>query len=282
MDSIPRFIDIISDSTGETAEKVVRAALLQFPGSGAQVRLHTRVRSTESVRVLLEQGAADRALVLFTIVSPELREFIHQSSYELKVEAVDLIGSLIAKIGSFLDAKPINLPSAMLPLSEEYFRRIEAVEFAVKSDDGREPRNFKKADLILVGVSRTSKTPLSTLLAQRGLKVANYPLVLGVDPPPEIEEAPQDRCVGLTIALEQLVQIRRARLKQLGMPVDTNYGLRDHVREELEFAGTIFRKHPLWPVIDVTGRAIEETAVIILETLRERDEKRVAMATGGI
>jgi regulator of PEP synthase PpsR (kinase-PPPase family) len=276
------FIDILSDSTGETAEKVVRAALLQFPGSGVQIRLHTRVRTTEAARAILEQGAVDRALVLFTVVSPELREFIHQSSYELKVEAVDLIGSLIAKIGSFLEKAPINLPSAMLPLSDEYFRRIEAVEFAVKSDDGREPRNFKKADIVLVGVSRTSKTPLSTLIAQRGLKVANQPLVLGVDMPPELEEAPQDRCVGLTIGLEQLVQIRRARLKQLGMPVDTNYGLRDHVREEIEYANGLFRKHPMWPVIDVTGRAIEETAVIILETLRDRDEKRANMATGGL
>ncbi len=275
-----RFIDIVSDSTGETAERVVRAALLQFPGQPVQLRLHTRVRNVEGVRGILVQAAADGALVFFTVVSPELRESIHASTSELKVDAVDLIGSLITKIGSFLEASPINLPSAMLPLSEEYFRRIEAVEFAVKSDDGREPRNFKKADIVLVGVSRTSKTPLSTLIAQRGLKVANYPIVLGVEPPPEIEEAPQDRCVGLTISIEQLVQIRRARLKQLGMPVDTNYGLRDHVREELDFAEAIFHRHPSWPVIDVTGRAIEETAVIILETLRERDKLRAAAASG--
>ncbi len=282
MEGPPHFVDILSDSTGETAEKVVRAALLQFPGAGVQIRLHTRVRTPEGARAILERAAADRALVLFTVVAPEMREFIHQTSYELKVEPVDLIGSLIAKIGSFLEQKPINLPSAMLPLSDEYFRRIEAVEFAVKSDDGREPRNFRKADLVLLGVSRTSKTPLSTLLAQRGLKVANYPIVLGVEPPPEVDEAPQDACVGLTIALEQLVQIRRARLKQLGMPVDTNYGLRDHVREELEFAQAIFRKHPQWPVIDVTGRAIEETAVIILETLRNRDEVKARAAAGGL
>src|SRR6185369_7274198 len=150
---------------------------------------------------------------------------------------------------------------------------IEAVEFAVKSDDGKEPRNFKKADLILVGVSRTSKTPLSTLIAQRGLKVANQPLVLGVPPPPELIEAPQDRVVGLTIGIEQLCQIREARLRQLGMPVETNYALREHVRAELDFARALFRANPSWPVIDVTGRAIEETAVIILETLKDRDER---------
>jgi regulator of PEP synthase PpsR (kinase-PPPase family) len=265
-------IDVLSDSTGETAEKVVRAAMLQFPHSGAQIRVHTRVRTKESARPLLERAAEEQALVVFTVVSPELREYIHQASYELKVEALDLIGSLIGKLSTFLDRQPINMPSAMLPLSDEYFRRIEAVEFTVKSDDGKEPRNFKKADLVLVGVSRTSKTPLSTLLAQRGLKVANLPLVLGVQPPPELNEASQDRVVGLTIGLDPLVEIRKARLKQLGMSVDTAYGLREQVREELDFAQRIFREHPAWPVIDVTGRAIEETAVIILESLKERDE----------
>ena len=263
---------MLSDSTGETAERVVRAAMLQYPHTGAQIRVHTRVRTKEAARPLLERAAAEGALVVFTVVSPELREFIHAQSYELKVEALDLIGSLIGKLSTFLDRQPINTPSAMLPLSDEYFRRIEAVEFTVKSDDGKEPRNFKKADLVLVGVSRTSKTPLSTLLAQRGLKVANLPIVLGVPAPPELEEASQDRIVGLTIGLDPLVEIRKARLKQLGMSVDSAYGLRDQVREELEYAQRIFRDHPGWPVIDVTGRAIEETAVIILESLKERDE----------
>ncbi len=265
-------IDVLSDSTGETAEKVVRAAMLQFPHSGAHIRVHTRVRTKEAARPVLERAARENALVVFTVVSPELREFIHASSYELKIEALDLIGSLIGKLGTFLDRQPINMPSAMLPLSDEYFRRIEAVEFTVKSDDGKEPRNFKKADLILVGVSRTSKTPLSTLLAQRGLKVANLPLVLGVPPPPELDEAPQDRIVGLTIGLDPLVEIRKARLRQLGMSVDANYGLREQVKEELEYASRIFKDHSQWPVIDVTGRAIEETAVIILESLKERDD----------
>jgi regulator of PEP synthase PpsR (kinase-PPPase family) len=231
------------------------------------------VRTKEAVRPILERAANEGALIVFTVVSPELREYIHAASYELKVEALDLIGSLIGKISTFLDRQPINMPSGMLPLSDEYFRRIEAVEFTVKSDDGKEPRNFKKADLVLVGVSRTSKTPLSTILAQRGLKVANLPLVLGVATPPELEEASQERIVGLTIGLDPLVEIRKARLKQLGLSVDASYGLRDQVKEELEYAQRIFRAHPSWPVIDVTGRAIEETAVIILESLKERDEQ---------
>jgi regulator of PEP synthase PpsR (kinase-PPPase family) len=269
----PRYIDVLSDSTGETAEKVVRAALLQFPQSGAEIRLHTRVRSKEVARPILERASQEGALVVFTVVSPELCEFVHAMTAELSIEAIDVIGALIGKLGRFLDREPINLPSAMLPLSDEYFRRIEAVEFAVKSDDGKEPRNFKKADLVLVGVSRTSKTPLSTLLAQRGLKVANLPLVLGVNPPLELLEAPQDRIVGLTIGLEQLCAIRLARLRQLGMPEETNYAMREHVRQEIEFATKLFREHPEWPVVDVTGRAIEESAVIILETMKERDTR---------
>jgi [pyruvate, phosphate dikinase]-phosphate phosphotransferase / [pyruvate, phosphate dikinase] kinase len=273
----PKYIDVLSDSTGETAEKVVRAALLQYPQAGVQIRLHTRVRTPEVARPVLERAAREGALVVFTVVSPELREFVHGSTAELNVEAIDLIGSLIGRLGIFLDREPINLPSAMLPLSDEYFRRIEAVEFAVKSDDGKEPRNFKKADIVLVGVSRTSKTPLSTLLAQRGLKVANLPLVLGVPPPLELSDAPQDRIIGLTIGIDQLCEIRQARLRQLGMPPETNYAMREHVRQELDFASQLFRAHPEWPVVDVTGRAIEETAVIILEHLKERDDRAKAL-----
>ena len=267
-----RRIEILSDSTGETAEKVIRAAMLQFPHSGSLIRLHTRVRTKDAARPILDRAAKEGALVVFTVVSPELREFIHAASYEMKIEALDLIGSLIGKLATFLDRQPINMPSAMLPLTEEYFRRIEAVEFAVKSDDGKEPRNFKKADLVLCGVSRTSKTPLSTLLAQRGLKVANYPIVLGVALPGELDEVPQARVVGLTIEIDKLVDIRKARLRQLGMPMDASYGLREQVKQELDYARQIFRDHPVWPVIDVTGRAIEETAVIILESLKDRDE----------
>lgn len=265
----PRFIDVLSDSTGETAEKVVRAALLQFPKSGALIRLHTRVRSKEVARPILERAAREHALLVFTVVAPDLREFIHQMTAELTIEAIDVIGSLIGKLGTYLDRAPIGMPSAMLPLSDEYFRRIESVEFAVKSDDGKDPRNFRKADILLVGVSRTSKTPLSLLLAQRGLKVANLPLVLHAALPYELREAPQDRIVALTIGIEQLCEIRQARLRQLGMPTETNYGMREHVREELDYAESLFRERG-WPVVDVTGRAVEESAVIVLETLRER------------
>src|ERR1017187_8770429 len=126
-------IDILSDSTGETAEKVVRAAMLQFPHSGALIRLHTRVRTKDAARPVLEAAARDGALVVFTVVSPELREFIHAQSYELKVEALDLIGSLIGKLSTFLDRQPINTPSGMIPLTEGNFRRIERAQVGGKT-----------------------------------------------------------------------------------------------------------------------------------------------------
>src|SRR5260370_5590966 len=133
--------------------------MLQFPHSGAQLRLHTRVRTKEAARPILERAAREGALVVFTVVSPELREFIHASSYELRVEALDLIGSLIGKLTVYLDRQPINMPSGMLPLSDEYFRRIEAGEFTVKSGDGKEPRNFRKADSRLGAGSRPATPP---------------------------------------------------------------------------------------------------------------------------
>jgi regulator of PEP synthase PpsR (kinase-PPPase family) len=267
-----KVIFVVSDSTGETAERVTRAALLQFPDHNIRLKLERRVRDRRGLSAILERACAQGAMVVFTLVRPELREHFNEHATRLGVRHVDVIGALIGQVGAFLEADPVNIPTAEMPLSEEYFRRVEAIEFAVKSDDGKEPRNLRKADLVLVGVSRTSKTPLSTYLAGRGFKVANVPLVLGVEPPEELDDVPGYRVVGLTVDVDQLIDIRRQRLQQLGMPPDANYGLRDHVKAELEYAHGIFRKHPEWMVVDVTNCAIEETATIILESLRERDE----------
>ena len=265
-------IFVVSDSTGETAERVVRAALLQFPDRRVRIRLFTRVRDPEAVAEVLKKANDAGAMVVFTLVSPDLREYFHEVAAQEHIESVDVIGQLIHKVANYLEATPLNRPTATMPLSEEYFRRVEAIEFAVKSDDGKEPRNLRKADLVLTGVSRTSKTPLSTYLAGRGLKVANVPLVLGVPPPPELEEVAPEKVIGLTLAIEKLLEIRKARLIQLGMPADANYGLREHVAAELEYADEIFNSHPGWMVIDDSGRAIEETATIILEALKDRED----------
>jgi len=267
-----KIIYVVSDSTGETAERVTRATLLQFPDHKVRLKIERRVRERRALTTILESAAAEGAMVVFTLVRPELRDHFNEEAALLNVRYVDVIGSLITQIGSYLQAAPVNIPSAEMPLTAEYFRRVEAIEFAVKSDDGKEPRNLHKADLVVVGVSRTSKTPLSTYLAGRGLKVANVPLVLDVEPPKELYELPGYRVVGLTIDVDQLMDIRKQRLQQLGMPPDANYGLREHVKAELEYAHAIFRDHPDWMVVDVTNCAIEETATIILDALKEREE----------
>jgi len=276
-------IYVVSDSTGETAERVTRATLLQFPDHGIRLKIERRVRDRRALSAVLQKAAIDRAMVVFTLVRPELRDHFNQEADKLGVRHVDVIGALISHIGEHLKADPVNIPTAEMPLSEEYYRRVEAIEFAVKSDDGKEPRNLHKADLVLVGVSRTSKTPLSTYLAGRGLKVANVPLVLGVEPPKELYEMSGYRVVGLTIEVDQLMDIRKQRLQSLGMPPDANYGLRDHVKAELEYAHGILRANPDWMVVDVTNCAIEETATIILEALHEHSEfKRLTSPPPGL
>lgn len=263
--TLERYIDVISDSTGETAERVVRAALLQFPNAVVEIRRHPRVRTKRRAEPILQKAADDHSLLVFSVVSPELSGYIHRITVALNIEAVDVIGSVIGRLETYLDRPPINRPGALLPLSAEYFRRIEAVTFTVKNDGGRDPRNFVKADLVLVGVSRTSKTPLATLLAQRGLKVASVTVVLGASPPPELLVLSPEKVVGLTIDVASLCAIREERLRKLGMPVETQYAMRAHVEEEVAYAERLFAEHPMWTRVDITGTSVEETAGIILE-----------------
>ena len=261
---------VISDSTGETAERMVRAASLQFGDTPVNIRVYSRVRHETEVEKIIERAAEQQALIVFTVVNTEERDLIMRLVERHNVEYVDLMGALIGKFGAFLASKPSGVPGLLHSMGEDYFQRIEAVEFAVKNDDGAEPRNLPKADIVLVGVSRTSKTPLSTYLAQKGFKVANVPLVLGIAPPKELEEVNKHRIYGLIIRPEALIRIRKNRLSHLGMPADSSYATMQHIEEEINYARGIFRDHPAWPVIDVTNRAIEETAADILRVYHER------------
>ncbi len=261
----PRYIDVLSDSTGETAERVVRAALLQFPQAEVEIRRHLRVRTAERVEPILRQVASERALLVFSVVSPLLSLFIHRMTAELHIEAIDVIGSVIGKLTGFLEAKPLERPGALLPLSAEYFRRIEAIEFTVKCEAGREPRALANADVVLIGLSRTSKTPLATLLSQRGLKVATVTLTKGAPVPAELEHVRRGSVVGLTIDVDSLCALREEQLARLGMPADSLASVRGHVEAEIRFALELFASHPAWPVVDMSGRSVEETAAIVLE-----------------
>jgi len=264
-----RYLDVLSDGTGATAERVMRAALLQFPQQEVEIRRHARVRTRDRAEPILRRAVQDRSLLVFSVVSPELSEYLHERTQELHLEAVDVIGSVIGRLEVFLAQKPIHRPGPLLPLTDEYFRRIEAVEFTVKSDAGKDPRMFTNADLVLVGVSRTSKTPLATLLAQRGLKVANHTVVIDKPLPAQLHALDSHQVVGLTIDADTLCRIRQDRLEKLGMPAGTKYGVRPHVERELRYAEKLFAQYP-WPVVDTSGRSIDETAGIILERMSER------------
>lgn len=263
-------IYVLSDATAETADRVLRAALIQFE-SAAQpdVRIYSLLRRDEQIEEALRDAARVGALVIYTVVNPTQRERLEAHARQLGLETIDLIGQLMGRLGAFLGATPTGTPG--LPkLNEAYFDRIEAVEFAVKHDDGQAVQGLHHADIVLVGLSRTSKTPLSTYLAQKGLKVANVPIVLGLPLPRELEQIDQHRIFGLTINVGALIRIRRARLKALNMPDDTDYARRDHIVRELSYARDIFAAHAGWPVIDVSEKAIEETAAIVMRLREER------------
>ncbi|MEM1029276.1 MAG: pyruvate, water dikinase regulatory protein [Myxococcota bacterium] len=265
-----RYLDVLSDGTGATAERVLRAALVQFPEPEVEIRRHARVRDRDRAEPILRRAVEDRSLLVFSVVSPELSAYLHERTQALHLEAVDVIGSVIERLGVFLAQQPIHRPGPLLPLTDEYFRRIEAVEFTVKSDAGKDPRMFTDADLVLLGVSRTSKTPLATLLAQRGLRVANHTVVVDKPLPDSLLALSSQRIVGLTIDIDALCAIRQERLEKLGMPAGTQYGVRPHVEREVRYAENLFAEHPSWPVVDTTGRSIDETAGIILERMSER------------
>ncbi len=186
------------------------------------------------------------------------------------MRSIDLMGGVVAVLSSFLSEAPAGVPGLLHSVNDSYFRRVEAVEFAVKHDDGALPETLSKADLVIVGVSRTSKTPLSMYLAQKGLRVANVPLVLGINPPAELATLADARVYGLIIQTPTLMRIRQNRLQYLGLQGDSDYAVKEHIDSELRFARQFLARHPAWPVIDVTNRAIEETAADILRLYKQR------------
>ncbi len=268
----PRAIFIVSDATGETAQRVVEAALIHFGQPGIEVRRFARVRDRDTLGRVIEEAADRSALLVYTLADVAERNYIARRAAELGVEAIDPVGPLVGKLAQVLDREPSGRPGALQSVDEAYFRRIAAMEFAVRHDDGQMPHGLRHADLVLVGISRTGKTPLSTYLAQRGWKVANVPIVLGIPLPTELDTVDPYRIYGLTIDLASLIRIRRARLRQLNMPLDSDYGVKEHIVKELKYAREIFRAHPVWPILDVSNKAIEETASIIQTIAEARAE----------
>lgn len=258
---------VVSDSVGETAEFVVRAAASQFDGGRVDVHRISFVDDVSTLREVVESAREDGALIAFTLILPELRREIARLAEEGGVIAVDIMGPMMDAFGKAFGTPPKLRPGLVHQLDEEYFRRVEAVEFAVKYDDGRDPRGLVRADVILIGVSRTSKTPLSMYLAHRRLKVANVPLVPEVDPPEELFTLPAKKIIGLTINPEELNKIRTERLRSLGLTAQANYATLERILVELDYAEGIMKKIGC-PIIDVSSKAVEETASIVLDILK--------------
>lgn len=263
---------VVSDSIGETAELVVKAASSQFRERSIEIRRIPYVEDRETVEEIVSSAKADRALIAFTLVIPEIKQHLVDTASAQSVAIVDILGPMMGEMKQNFKQEPRYEPGLVHALDENYFRRVEAVEFAVKYDDGRDPRGIERADIILIGVSRTSKTPLSQYLANKRLKVANVPIVPEVEPPEELFKVSIDKCFGLRANPEKLNDIRQERLKALGLDAKANYANISRINEELKFFDNIVNRLGC-EVIDVSNKAVEETANIILNTYRKRKEK---------
>lgn len=260
---------IVSDSLGETGELVVKAALSQFKFDNYQIKRFPYVLSINFLREILEEASKEpNVVIIYTLVEPNLVEYMKNHAVESKIMAIDLLSPLIGAIGETTNLEPIMEPGAIRKLDETYFKRVEAIEFAVRYDDGKDPRGFEKADVVIIGISRTSKTPLSMYLANKNIKVANIPLVPESIPPKELYQIPRKRIIGLTNSPMKLNEIREERLKSLGLPKGSNYSNLQRILDEIDFAEEIMKKIGC-PIINVSNKAIEETADIIITHLKK-------------
>ncbi|HET7522301.1 MAG TPA: pyruvate, water dikinase regulatory protein [Bacillales bacterium] len=264
-----KIVYIVSDSVGETAELVVKAVASQFQDGAIDLRRIPYVEDKGTVEEIVLSAKGDHALIAFTLVIPEVREHLIESAQKHDVEIVDILGPMMSTMEHHFHQKPSYKPGLVRKLDENYFRRVEAVEFAVKYDDGRDPRGILRADIVLIGVSRTSKTPLSQYLANKRVKVANVPIVPEVEPPEELYKVPAGKCIGLRANPEKLNHIRRERLKALGLSDGANYANIERIREELRYFDGVVDKLNC-QVIDVSDKAVEETANIILNMYQKR------------
>lgn len=257
---------VVSDSVGETADLVARAALAQFPAAEMEIRRYPMVDTEKEVAEVVAQAKQQSTLIVYTLVQPVVREALVDLAGRSGIPTIDIMGPVVRGLGTLLGQVPKGQPGLMHKLDEEYFRRVEAVEFAVKYDDGKDPRGFLKADVVLLGVSRSSKTPVSMYLAHRKVKVANLPLVPEVTLPRELFMVPPSKVVALRVSPDKLHHIREERLKTIGLRSDANYANMDRILEELDYAESVFKKVGC-AVVDVTNKAVEETAVRVLELI---------------
>jgi regulator of PEP synthase PpsR (kinase-PPPase family) len=253
---------IVSDGTGRTAEQALNAALTQFEDTDLRMHRCPDTRSEEAVKAIVEEAARSGGFIVHTFVTDRLRHVMVRSARERNVEAIDIMGTLLARLSHRFAVSPAEKPGLFGQLNEQYFRRIETMEFAINHDDGLRVHEVHKAELVLIGVSRTFKTPLSIYLAFKGWFVANIPVVMSMDLPPLIDSLPPEKVFCLDTLPHHLTELRRARDEYLGET--GNYADLEAVRQELMWARSLFRKRPMWSVVYVTNKPIEEIASEIL------------------
>ena len=262
-------IHLVSDSTGETLVNVMKASIAQFDGVIPIEHLYALVRSDRQMERVLSAISEAPGMVIFTIVDERLRRVLEQRCAELAIPSIAVLDPLLAAMSRSLGARMTLKTGAQHHLDADYYRRIDALNYAMTHDDGQNTDEFGEADVVLVGVSRTSKTPTMMYLAHRGVKAANVPLVHGQDLPASFASLKQPLIVGLTAAPDRLIELRRNRLLGLQEERPTSYIDHEAVRDEVVSARRLFSSRG-WPVIDVTRRSVEETAAKIINLLSER------------
>ncbi len=268
----PIEIHVVSDATGETATRVVMAVERQFPELEFEVVRHPRVTSADEIQLAAARARGRRAVVVYTLVDSGFRDVMRTICKRYRLHYCDVLGHPIDAVARVSGLPAKGEPGALPVLDSSYFKRVEAIEFAVQADDGVAVRRLKEADVVLVGVSRTSKTPLSIYLGYLGYKAANIPIVKGIDPPPELFEVEPEKVVGVTLKPELLADIRTRRVRQM-RGTTRSYADLDDVYEELESAEAIYRRLGC-PVIEVSTLAIEETAYRIIRLVELRQSEK--------
>jgi len=260
-------IFVISDGTGRTAEQTLKAALTQFPNSRVDIILKQEIRTEEQIEEIMPEIIEAKGIIVNTLVSQHLREMMVRISRDNNIDAIDLMGPLLSRLSVHLANSPTEKPGVFSQLNKEYFKRIDSMQFAFTHDDGQRYYEYEKAEIVLVGVSRTFKTPLSIYLAFKNWFVANYPVVLGVDPPEILGKITNGNLFGLTTEASSLSLLRTARQEYLKGNTG-EYSSFEFVKRELNYAQNLFNRYQC-PVISVTHKPIEEIASEILAIKRK-------------
>lgn len=261
-------LHLVSDSTGETLNAVAGAVLAQFEGTDALRHAYVMVRTARQLDKVMESITAQPGIVLCTMVNQELERQLLRQCADRGIPCVPVLDGPISALSRFLGAKASNRPGGQHTLNDDYFQRIEALNFTLAHDDGQMMESLDEADVVLVGVSRTSKTPTCMYLAHRGIKAANVPIVPGISKPEQFRHIKKPLVVGLTVNPDRLITIRKARLRSLNESEDMDYTDMEQVKSEMKVARRLFSLYD-WPVLDVTRRSVEEASAAILTLLDE-------------